>query len=280
MKKKRRRISPTSSPAITHDIAQATGEKSHLFLHVRDAFADIRPHNPPLMPFIYWDPDVTHSCAQKIISRSPVLQVMAATYDKSNDMAKKWAQEVRTLSNNERSTQIRVYKAMWLNEESPLSLTQYTKGKPPLAELSNAALQSGLTTIEELRALIHSSSMFANPVVYDFFCAGLESGNLKQTEAMPPSTISDLITPSHEAHARAELWWASPYYEFRHAIGKRHARERIAKWREFLPLVLEDRANNEKAAHTARLSRLADGPSEADNEPQAVTADNAAEKYW
>ena len=217
------------------------------------------------------------------------LQRMSEFYNRRNDLAKKWGQIVRTQANNERSTQIRVVKAMWLNNASPLSLVNYDMDHvPPRVQIAETVSDlrtdegEGLDTIEALQALINSDQMLAHPVIYDFLCAGLESGNFKKTEPMPISTISDLCTPAHEAHFRVELWFTLPHWDYRHSISKAHAHQRIAKWNEILPLVFKDRAENEEAAHKARKARICEnGVSDVANDPIiGSTQDNADEKYW
>jgi hypothetical protein len=71
--------------------------------------------------------------------------------------------------------------------------------------LSDNVIQSGIETVEELRTIIKSAKMYTNEVLYDFFCAGLESGRLKQSEQMKPTHIKKLITVAHEAHFRRNL---------------------------------------------------------------------------
>ena len=178
-----------------------------MLIHTRDAFNDIRPSNPPKKPFIYWDPEITFACASMLVARYPHLQDMARRYDKPNDLAKKWAQKTKTQANNERSAQIRVIKATWLNNLSPISFTSYSDAIPPTVTLSQPFLETnvGDGLIENLQELICSDRALSNHVFYDFLCSGLESGNFKNTTAMGVSTISDLCTPSHEAHIRIRL---------------------------------------------------------------------------
>ena len=258
-----------------------TGEKATLLAHVRDAFKDMGPHLPPRMPFIYWDPDVTFSCAAKLISRSPVLERMAQNYDCANDLAKKHGQIVRTVANNERSTQIRVMKAMWLNNDSPLSFTAYTETTPPVVSLTKEFALLFPEGVDQFLSILESPSMYTNPEVYEYLCLGLESGNFKGTEPKPITTISELLTPSHEAHFRAELWWAMPSPAFRHSIGRIHGKKRIAKWREFLPHVFNDRKDHEQKAHDLRVKKYeaAGGRIEKDKD-MAGTADNVDERFW
>ena len=92
------------------------------------------------------------------------------------------------------------------------------------------------------------------------------------------STISDLCTPSHEAHIRTELWFTLPHWQYQHPISRAHAHDRIAKWKEILPLVVADREANEVAAHYERMQSCgADGTKEVEDD---VVVDDVDEKYW
>jgi hypothetical protein len=271
---------------MSKDPARDAGEIAALMAHVREAYNDIRPHNPPVMPFVYWDPDYTYSCAAKLISRYSLLQTMARQYDKTNDFAKKWGQRVKTQANNERSAQIRVIKAIWLNNDSHLSFTSYDHSTiPPTVSICQAFadtnLGDGANKVENLQALLHSDSALSHPVLYDYLCSGLESGNFKNTDAVGVSTISDLCSPSHEAHIRAELWFTLPHWNYCHSISKAHSHHRIDMWKEFLELVVQDRHENEVAAHALRLNSFGpDGTREAEEEPVTVMRDNVDQKFW
>jgi hypothetical protein len=65
-----------------------------------------------------------------------------------------------------------------------------------------------------------SSEMYRNPVMYDLFCGGVESGKIKYNEKRGPTTISKLLTMSHEANIRTELWFALEKQNYRHIGGE------------------------------------------------------------
>jgi hypothetical protein len=283
--KKRGKRAANSPKEGEGDTALDAGEKALLMGHVRRAFADIGPHTPPKNPFIYWDPDITFSCASKLIARYPVLQREAEKYDGKNDLAKKHHQFVRTASNNERSTQIRVMKAVWLNNNSAFSFTKYSDDpQTPEVEMSEyIEEQCPDMTVTLLRELLKSPSMYKHPEVFDLFCCGLEGGSFKHTQTLPCTPISGLITPSHEAHFRAELWWTLPHLHWRHGIGRGHAKERIATWSEFLPLVLQDRRDNEEAANLLRQTKYLEGVGKNNAPPDPEPAEDVGqcdEMYW
>jgi hypothetical protein len=284
-KKKLRSKSPSYVPKGPIDEARDAGEKTLLLAHVRTAFSDIGPSIPPQPPFIYWDPDVTYACAAKIINRYQQLIDMSQKqpYERKNDLAKKWGQVVRTQANNERSTQIRTIKSLWLNNASQLSLTKYDANpRTPAVELADVLQeQTDLETVDDLRALLFSDKMYLNETVFDMFCLGIESGAFKHTEECPPTRISDILTPSHEAHFRAELWWTLPHTQFRHGIGLKHAAQRIKKWHEFLPLVRADRLNNEVDAVLNRTNMYAEHGVVVDVDPEdGGGLDVADTMYW
>ena len=274
---------PPASPAFVQvgspDTARDAGEKAVLFAAVREAYADIGPHDPPRPPFSYWDPEKVYSCANKVIARTPLLQTMAQRYNRRNDFAKKHGQAVRTHANNERSAQIRTMKAMWLNNESYISLLNYDESVVPVKISVSRDLQS-FESVEGLREVLFSASMYTHPVLYNFICLGLESGNFKGTTACGITTISDLITPAHEAHFRVELWYALPYHGYRHSISTTHAKERMAKWTEFLPFILKDRKDNEIQAHQTRQNLALTGVPADDEADDDNPDDEAGSQYW
>jgi hypothetical protein len=275
---------PPASPAFVQvgdaDVAQDAGERAILFAAVRQAFADIGPHDTPRPPFIYWAPDKVHSCALKVIARNPLLQQMSQKYNRRNDFAKKHGQAVRTHANNERSAQIRTMKAMWLNNQSYISLVYHDESKLPVTVSLSDDLKS-LGSVEDLRNILFSDAMYTFPAVYNIICLGLESGNFKSTSACGLTTISDLLTPAHEAHFRLELWYALPHHRFGHSISNKHAKERIAKWTEFLPLVLKDRKDNETEAHqTRKFLNAKTAVPENEQEDDDNNDDEAGSEYW
>jgi hypothetical protein len=272
-----RGLSPTRQRKSTQDI----GEKATLLAEVRMQFSDIIPHEPPLAPFIYWDPAVSYSCAAKLIARVPELQDMAATYDRPLDLAKKWAQVVRTQANNERSTQIRVIKSVWMDNASEWSFSNVDlESEPNTIQLAEPLkLEDTLNDITDLQRCLYSDSFYKNKTLYHFFCSGLEGGSFKNIPKQEKSTISDLITPAHEAHFRAELYFALSVPEYRHPITKQHSARRIAMWQKFLPLVKKDRHENESNASAIRANMTANGT----NTIQTIddtTLDNPNPTYW
>jgi hypothetical protein len=104
---------------------------------------------------------------------------------------------------------------------------------------------SGVESIDELRALIRSDAMYKNSAVFTLLCQGLESGELKHSKRLQPATISSLITIAHEAHFRLELWYTSKVT---------HIAKRKENFLFFCKLVKKDRLDNEAAAFAQRLA--------------------------
>jgi hypothetical protein len=94
--------------------------------------------------------------------------------------------------------------------------------------------------------------MFLNPVMYDLFCSGIESGNLKYNPRKGPTTVSKLLTVRYEASIRSEMWWAISEQRFRHNPSTPHILERVVQYDAFRELVIADRAENEAQAANAR----------------------------
>jgi hypothetical protein len=243
--------------AATHDIAPAASGKT-------------------LDPFMYWPTAKTESCALKLIERYPDLVTYAEEhYLGVAAMSAKWGSMVARKSTNERAIQIQYIKSIWLSSRSPYHLVTNAiaseqsvtsdSGAPIL--LSDHIIQSGIETVADLRQIIKSDKMYDNEVIYDFFCAGLESGRLKQTEQINPTHIKKLITVAHEAHFRAEIWFALSCPAYHHRPHKTWIATCKAEWHRFLELVYRDRKDNADNAHLNRMQSIqeTDPNSDGDN---------------
>ncbi len=120
-------------------------------------------------------------------------------------------------------------------------------------EVCPALVVSGLTTVAQVRACLKSSALYTNPVMYRLLCEGVESGQLKQTTAEDPNTISKFLTVAHEANIRVELYFALRAQRYRHTPTTAQRKLRTKKWNTFCQLVKLDRAANEAAATQVRL---------------------------
>ena len=218
-------------------------------------------------PFMYWHAKKPEAAALKLIMRYPdLIRYAEKQCNGTYAMATKWAKVIGRKATNERSMQINSIKSTWLSVSSPFHLatnvlsselpTNITDDQP--MQLTDELIASGLESIQELRDLLKSSTMYNNEVVYRQFCEALESGNLKQTEKVNPAPISKHITIGHEAHFRLELWFALSRQKYAHHPNKSYNFMRKAEWNVFLELVYLDRKTNEAQAHLNRMQHMQD----------------------
>lgn len=115
-----------------------------------------------------------------------------------------------------------------------------------------ALVETGVTTVEQVRDLLKSSQLYRNQAMYNLLCGGLESGKLKKREKRGKTTISDLLTGAHEAWIRLELHYNLQKQMARHKANKSHNTARTEEWQVFCGLVFQDREENEKQATLER----------------------------
>jgi hypothetical protein len=89
--------------------------------HVREALYDIRPSPARLKPFMYWNSAKPTACAKMLLRRTPALRLIAEKY-RRNEFARLIADGVRFSANNEKSTQIRMVKLLFLNDKSDFTM--------------------------------------------------------------------------------------------------------------------------------------------------------------
>ena len=114
--------------------------------------------------------------------------------------------------------------------------------------------------------------MYCNPVLYNLFCSGIESGKIKYNPKKGPTTISKLLTISHEANIRSELWWALDSQKYRHLPSAEHIKDRLLEFHKFREKVIADCADNEEKAAQGRH-----GPQPADNDESSEDDDDEDE---
>jgi hypothetical protein len=120
-------------------------------------------------------------------------------------------------------------------------------------KVSAAVVESGLPTVEDVRACLKSKNMYQNPVLYDLLCSGIESGKFKNyPKAKQPSTLPRLTTITHEAHIRLELWFTLGEQKFYHDPSTVHGEKRIRMWKKMLKIVKSDRDRNGEQAELTR----------------------------
>jgi hypothetical protein len=152
-------------------------------------------------------------------------------------MAEAFEKIVSVRGSNERSTQIRGFKKIWLNGDSPHAIVKYVtraelKKKDRPMKVTAAVIKSGLTTVADVRNCLKSSKLYLNPTMYNLLCAGLESGKMKQSTRQNPSTLRLLTTAAHEAHIRLELFLSLGEQKFSHDPSTDHGEKRIRMWKK------------------------------------------------
>ncbi len=109
-----------------------------------------------------------------LLRRTPALRLIAEKY-RRNEFARLIADGVRFSANNEKSTQIRMVKLLFLNDKSDFTMvSNYQIG---------ASLNAYRQDIDQ-RVWKHRG-MYIYPKLFDLFCAGLESGRLRGVPALP-----------------------------------------------------------------------------------------------
>ena len=178
-------------------------------------------------------------------------------------LASTFSKAIRETTHNERSAASTAFKKTFLSKNNIeyAWCTKVLKGetnmfdeteKPQISE----SLKATVKDVAALRNLIFSDKMYTNPVLYQKFLAGLESGNIRGLKKRNPAPITQVITTAHEAHIRLELWLALSCRNYRHTPGMLDNIDRKRKWLKMANLVYEDREKNGKAAHEVRAKSL------------------------
>ena len=273
--------------SVSGDLVQENmdeGTKALLSHTVRDAIYDIRPHPDRLRvkPYMYWNPDKKKACVKMLLKRSVALQALAKDGTNEKAFYSLYASHVTGASNNERSMQKRQLKQLFLNNNSEYALvSDYIVGSvSPSTDDKEMGVSKHLTpefeTVQDLRKAICSPKMYTYPLLFDLFCAGLESGKLRSTKPMPVSRIEQIITVPHEAHFRLELWFSLRGGNYSHDSSKQNINERRAKFAEFCRYVNQDRNDNADKAFDNRRAAgpQTDNDSDSDDESDDVVAED------
>ena len=178
-----------------------------------------------------------------LLCRYPQLQDIARRdYGTVRKMAKRFGPYAQYRATQERSSIVSKVKEVFFQNDSPFALVKNVlltdlNKKQGIMKLTPTVVQGGVTSVDALRKLIRSKNMYVNPVMYDIFCAGIESGNLKYNPKKGPTTISKLLTVRYEASIRSELWWTLSEQRFRHLPTSTHIKEREAQYEQFRDIV-------------------------------------------
>ena len=186
------------------------------------------------------------------------MELAAKHYGTVKRMAKFWAPELGKRANNLRSQQLGSFKKVWLTCGAPYAIVTHVikkdlKVKDRPMKVSPAVVESGLETVSDVRKCLKSENMYANPVMYNLICSGLESGKIKHMAKLKqPSTIRALLTIAHEAHIRLELYFCLEKQNYAHDPGNIHGEQRIRLWEKMCARVKADREQNAEAAERTR----------------------------
>ena len=216
-------------------------------------------------------------------TRYPELQTIAVNiYDTPRKMARLYGPFTRDRATKERSVFVASCRGVYFKNDSPFALvhnvllTDLNKKQGEM-NVTPALVESGLTTVEAVRKLLMSNQMYRNPVMYDLFCGGVESGKFKNNEKKGPTTISTLLTIPHEASIRTELWFALSSQRFSHNPSTTLINQRKAEWLKCCDYVFHDRADNEVQAATDRRGDTAVHEASDDNDSEEDELDT---KYY
>jgi hypothetical protein len=184
-------------------------------------------------------------------------------------LAHTFGEKIKTSAYNERSFQCQQIKMCWLSKTNPEYrlaenvLEKELDNDPESAPRVHANLKGTVAGVKELQRLMVSPEFYNNPILFDCFCSGLESGHFRGSKSRTsPTDINKLITVSHEAHFRTELWFALSKKAFRHNSYKKGNKVRVKKFKEALAAVREGREkhmlNAMKARNEGRDQKIAD----------------------
>ena len=186
-------------------------------------------------------------------------------------LASAFSKAIRETTHNERSAASTAFKKTFLSKHNAefMWCSKVLKGETNMFDEAEQpeiamALQDTVEDVAALRNLIFSDAMYKNPVLYQKFVMGLESGHIRGLKKRNPAPISEIITIAHEAHIRLELWLALSTRNYRHTPGIPDNVDRKKKWLKMAALVMEDRKKNGKDAHELRAKDLPDIPNDED----------------
>jgi hypothetical protein len=112
-------------------------------------------------------------------------------------MAKAFGPYTQDRATKERSQFVSKVKEVWVKNDPPFALVNNVlfidlNKQNGVMTVNPALVKSGVATVEEVRKLLMSSEMYRNPVMYDLFCGGVESGksSTMKKEGLRPSVSS------------------------------------------------------------------------------------------
>ena len=209
------------------------------------------------------------------------LKGMIKRYGGMDLLAQHFAEDIKMSANNERSVQCTQIKRCWLSKMNPeyrlaeniLETELDTDDDTPSRVSAN--LKGTVASVKDLQKLIAAPQFYSNFILYDLFCAGLESGFFRNSHLRSCSNIAKLITPAHEAHFRTELWFALSKKSFRHNSFKKGNKARVKQFKEILNVVAEGRQKYLPDAIAHRKEGLKDDNLDAQDFDENYSSDDA-----
>jgi hypothetical protein len=150
-----------------------------------------------------------------LILRTLRLQEFAVQYKSNFNLSLLIAKLVVAASRGARNKHIYQLKKLFFSNSSPFKIadnvlegqTFNVDGEPQEMTIL-PKFSSTMTTITELRDLLMSSDMHADPVFYPHFVEAFQAGKLTNMPKKPKkAALSDMLSFTYEAHFRCELWY-------------------------------------------------------------------------
>jgi hypothetical protein len=210
----------------------------------------------------------------------PELEKLITRYGGEKEMlVQAFALDIKQSAYNERSFQCQQVKMCWLSKINPEFrmaenvLEKELDNDPESTPRVHANLKGTVDGVKELQRLMVSPEFYNNPILFDFFCAGLESGHFRGSKFRSTKTdLTKLITVSHEAHFRTELWFALSKKAFRHNSYKKGNKVRVKKFKEALVAVREGREKYLQDALKIRMNGMVENTENVDDDVESDDA--------
>ena len=164
---------------------------------------------------LYWAKTPKYHCAFNLILRTQRLQEFAVQYKSKLNLANLIAKLVVSASRGARNKHIYQLKKLFFSHASPHKIAEHVlEGETTNAdgEIQEMKLAPKFTlhmdSITEMKALLKSSDLHADPVVYPHFVSAFQAGKMTNMPKQPKTVaLADMLSVTYEAHFRCELWY-------------------------------------------------------------------------
>jgi hypothetical protein len=164
---------------------------------------------------LYWAKSPKTFCATNLIERTPRLQKYAVDFGGPRQLAQVIAKEVVEHSRKARNKHIYQLKKLFFGNNSPFQIAKNVlegqckdRDQNYLPMTVDPKFSSTLKTPKDMADLLMSNRMHADPVFYPHFVSAFAAGTMTKMSKMPPITpFADMVTTTHEAHFRIEMWY-------------------------------------------------------------------------